>query len=709
MPKKLRIVTFLVTVGVWTSWGDVAAMESLILKSPDEKIAISFELRANPQPYPMGERPYYRVDYKGSRVLVDSPLGLQFTDAPVMNHDFDVLGSERSSHDSTWEDHFGAQRIIRDHYNQLTISLREKRAPGRRLQIVFRAYNEGIAFRYVLPQQETLGKFKLSAEDTGFYFGDNASAFTLNLGRFNSNYEGPVPQTKLDEITPSSVIGLPLLMHIPNGPWVALLEADLTDYAGMYVGGAPEVSHGLVAKLSPHTNHSDVAVEASTRKSTPWRVLLINPRPGGLIESDYLVLNLSAPSVIGDTSWIASGNAAWDNDPNDKSTAAMRSWVDFAAEHHLPYLLTDVGWAERDQHDPFVPLVNDGWMGILPELVWWPMENILRTIPAVDLPNVLSYAKQRDIRVLLWIHWTSARRQMDQAFPLYEKMGLSGFKIDFMNDVPDNQEIVNFYEEISRKAAQHHLVLDIHGSYKPTGLRRTYPNLITQEGVMGSEYNSVGTAVTPEYDVTIPFTRMLAGPLDYTPGCLNNATREQFKIGMCQGTRAHQLAMYVVYLSPLGMVGGSRKQIEAYGRGSGIEFLEQVPTVWDETRVLNGEPAQHVTIARRHGENWYIGSMTNWEPRDLEIPLTFLSSAEYEAQVFADGRDADKVATSLSITTTHVHATDAFKARLAPGGGLALILRPVETSRDSRADVDPQYSSTAVARGPRSITLGSPR
>jgi alpha-glucosidase len=253
----------------------------------------------------------------------------------------------------------------------------------------------------------------------------------------------------------------------------------------------------------------------------------------------------------------------------------------------------------------------------------------------------------------------------------------------------DDQEMVNFYERLVRKAAEMHMTVDFHGAYKPTGLRRTYPNLLTREGVMGLEYSKWSDRITPEHDVTLPFTRMLAGPMDYTPGGFRNTARGQFKAQnvepMTQGTRAHELAKYVVFESPLEMVSDYP---EAYEGQPGFEFIEKVPTVWDETKVLNGEPAKYVTIARQKDNVWYLGAMTNWDERDLEIPLDFLAGRggsrtapaggqEYEAQVFADGPDADKVATSLSISKKRVKASDKLNVHLAPGGGLAVILTPV--------------------------------
>ncbi len=641
--------------------------EDLTVASPDGRVVISFSLKSLPQPYLPGVGAYYRVSYGGVPVLNDSPLGLDFEGAPALDHDFELTGTDRHSHDGKWTNPFGVIQEVPDHYNQLRVSLREKPEPGRQLDVIFRAYNEGVAFRYFLPQQNALEKFTLMAENTGFYFDRDATAFALNKGRFNTDNEGEYAKTDLNEIKPASIINLPLLVQIPGGPWVALLEADLTDFPGMYVGGVPGFDHALVSRLSPGPERMDEVAVGSAPRVLPWRVLLINDRPGGLIESDYLILNLNPPLALSDTSWITPGKVAWNwwsgsYDTNidfkpGMNTATMEHYIDFAAEHHLQYMLIDAGW---------YPQFDDTHPG-----------NILAFVPEVNVPDIISYAKGKGVKVLLWVHWAAMNKHMDEALDLYSKWGAAGVKVDFMNR--DDQEMVNFYNRLVQKAAEHHMVVDFHGAFKPTGLRRTYPNLLTREGVMGMEYSKWSERVTPLHDVTLPFTRMLAGPMDYTPGCFNNATREQFKPRdvdpMCQGTRAHQLAMYVVFESELAMLSDYP---EIYDHSPGMEFLDKVPTVWDETKVLNGEPAQYVTIARRHGDDWFLGAMTNWDARDLEIPLSFLGAGEFNAQIFADGADADQMATSLGITNRSVKPAETLKIHLAPGGGAALIFTPAK-------------------------------
>lgn len=669
MPKmKILALSLLLLVGFSCHSWEKSSSESLTVSSPDGDLAVSLELKSKPQPYLSGERAYYRISYKGSRILTDSPLGLDFLGAAPLDQDFEVVGTDRQSHDSAWENPFGAKRTVPDRCNELTISLRERRPPGRRLDLIFRAYDEGIAFRYFLPEQEALMEFTLAAENTGFYFAGEAFVYALNMGQFNTHNEGEFPPIGLDEIKPVSIINLPLLVELPGGPWVALLEADLEDYAGMYVGGVPGVANALVSKLSyPPGRKAEQAVIGSTPKATPWRVLMVGPTAGRLIETNYLILNLNPPCALADTSWVKPGKAAWDwwsgsfarnvNFTPGMNTPTMKHYIDFAAAHGLEYMLIDAGW---------YPTTNDS-----------ASDDILSFIPEVNIPEIMVHAKQKGVKVLLWVEWRPLDRKLDEALALYKKWGVAGIKVDYMNR--DDQEMVSLYRKWLRKAAEHHLTVDFHGAYKPTGERRTFPNLLTQEGVMGLEYSKWSERVTPEYDVTIPFTRMLAGPMDFTPGAFRNAARGKFQAldiePMSQGTRAHQLAMYVVYEGPLVMLADHP---EAYENQPGIEFIEKVPTVWDETKVLQSEPGKFIVMARQKDNRWYVGVMTNWEARDLEIPLDFLASGEYEARIFADGPDADQVATSLTVSATRVKAADKLSAHLAPGGGLAVILTPAK-------------------------------
>lgn len=662
----MRNVIRWIAVAVMTALCGAAARaaQPLTVTSPDGKLSASFELRNAPNA--SGNRAYYRVDYAGRTVLVDSPLGIEFAGAPALNHNFAIVSTSMISHDSSWRNRINTDLVVRDKYNQLTIHLREQQTPHRSLDVIFRAYDAGVAFRYVLPKQPALGHFVISEEDTGFYFARPAPAFALDLESYTTPYEGEFNRTSIDKFKPSSIVNLPLLVHVPDGPWVALLEADLEDYAGMYVGGAAGVPNGLASKLSPLPGHPGEAVIGSTPKATPWRVIEVNSRPGGLIESSDLILNLNPPCALKDTSWIEPGKTMWDwwsgdydtnvNFKPGMNTPTLEHYIQFGADHHIPYMLIDAGWARKDPNDKSA-------------------DDITHWSPNVDLPQILAFAKQRNVKVVLWLHWKSAQKYMDRAFPLFQKWGVAGVKIDFFNR--DDQEMINFYYKIMRAAARYHLVVDFHGSFKPTGMRRTYPNQLTREGVQGMEYSKWSYRTTPYHDVILAFTRMLAGPMDYTPGCFNNATRAQFKPSQvnpeCQGTCAHQLALYAVFFSPLQMLSDYP---EIYDHSPGMAFLDEVPTVWDETRAVEGDPGEYVVVARRSGEKWYLGGITTWTPRKLDLPLSFLGPGTYQAQIFSDGPDAGENAKSLAITTKRVEASDHLTANLAPGGGVAVIFTP---------------------------------
>ena len=663
----VALAAVLLIAGACAPRNESAAVTPMSVSSPDGSLTISLALRAKAQPYLAGERLYYRVAYKGRPVLADSPLGLDLLGGPALDQGLEVLTVNKQPHASTWENAFGAQRVIPDKYNELVVELREKAAPQRRLDVVLRAYDEGVAFRYVLPEQAGLKEFTIASESTGFYFAGDAEALALNLGRWDTSNEGPYVRTPLREIKPASLVNLPLLVEMPaSGLWAALLEADLTDYAGMYVGGVAGADNALAARLSvPPRRAFDEPVRGKTPRSTPWRVLMFGPDPARFIERSYLVLDLSAPCVIADTSWIKPGKAAWDWWSGSyatgvafkpgMNTATMKHYIDFAARHKFEYMLVDAGWA---------PMSEDG-----------RIEDILRYRPEVDVPAIVAYGKSKGVETLLWVEWQALGRHMDEAMALYETWGVAGIKVDYMNR--DDQDLVNYYQKVVSQAAEHRLAVDFHGAYKPTGLRRAYPNLLTREGVMGLEYSKWSDRITPEYDVTIPFTRMLCGPMDFTPGAFRNAARGKFEAKdiapMSQGTRAHQLAMYVVYESPLVMVSDYP---EAYEGQPGLEFIEKVPTVWDETQVLAGKPGEFIAMARRKGDGWYVGAMTNWDPREVPIKLDFLGVGEYEARVFADGPDAATEGTSLTVETERVMAGDVLALRLAPGGGAAVILIP---------------------------------
>ncbi len=466
---------------------------------------------------------------------------------------------------------------------------------------------------------------------------------------------------------------MPLLGFVPGAGWVAVMEADIDNYAGMYLR-KDKPAFALRAELSPRTDaqpagQPPIAVEADAPVTTPWRVLMIGDAPGRLIESN-IILNLNPPSKIADTSWIVPGKSAWDwwsgeaapsvSFKPGMNTATMKHYIDFASASGFRYLLIDAGWAKADRAGP-----QD----------YAALADITQVTPEIDMPELLRYAQEKNVRLWLWSHWTSVDKYMDQAFPLFEKWGIAGVKIDFMNR--DDQQMVNWYRHVVDLAAQHHLMIDFHGAYKPDGLRRTWPNLMTREGVMGKEYLKWSARTTPIHNTTLPFTRMLAGPMDYTPGAFGNVPRDQFVprnlMPMAPNTRAHELALYVILESPLQMVSDYP---EHYTGEHDFEFIKQVPTTWDEVRVIDGLPMQNITLARRSGNDWYIGSITNWDARDVKVPLSFLGEGKYTAEIYADAPDAGVNATHTTFTRQPVDRGTVLDVHMVGGGGNAIWIHP---------------------------------
>ena len=413
----------------------------------------------------------------------------------------------------------------------------------------------------------------------------------------------------------------------------------------------------LESRLAPHLDDPSVAVAASLPWHSGWRIIQVADDPGRFIESD-IVSNLSPESAIADTAWIKPGKASWDwwsgsLGPDGQpgfNTATMKYYVDFAAQSGFEYMLVDAGWSERF--------------------------DIVHMNGKVDIPEVVRYAKAKNVKVWIWAHSQAVWKQMEEAFPLYEKWGVAGVKTDFVER--DDQEGIDFYYRSAALAAKHHLMIDYHGATKPTGIERTWPNIMGYEGVMGMEYNKGNARDNPTHEVTLPFTRMLAGPMDYTPGAFRNVTDAEFAqrniSPVVRGTRAHQLAMYAIYEAAFQMVSDSPA---AYKDQPAFEFIRAAPAAWDETRVLNGVPAEYITMARRHGGEWFLGSMTNWTPRDLEIPLTFLGTGKYRAEIYADATDADRYPKNVSIRKETVDSHSRLKTHLAPGGGYAVRLVPL--------------------------------
>ena len=656
----------------------------VVLKSPNGELEMSIATVRGQAVQDAGGQLAYRVTFRGKAVLNWSNLGLAMEGLPVLGAAVRIESSQPSSQDQTWNSVAGKANPIRNHYNAVTVQTVETAAGGRRLSIEARAFDDGVAFRYAVPAQPSVQEMRISNEATQFRFTKDATTWPLILRDFQTSSEDDYHELTVSALHPEYLVALPLLVEVPGAAWVGLTEANIDDWAGLFVHTADQ--NILTARLAPlvedrtaphipwpidpKAEPSMISVVRQAPANSPWRVLMIADDPGRLVESN-MVVNLNPPSAIADTSWIKPGKTSWDwwsgslakgvSFRPGMNTDTMKHYIDFSSRNGFPYMLIDAGWAGR------AAAGGRGASGSGADLT--------KTSANIDMPALLDYAKSKNVRLWLWSHWTDIDRQVDEAFPLFEKWGIAGVKIDFMDRA--DQWMANWYRQIAKKAADHHLLLDYHGAFKPDGLRRTYPNVLTREGVMGAEYNKWSARETPVHNTTLPFTRMLAGPMDYTPGGFENVTKDQFEARnsnpMVMGTRVHQTALFVVFESAFQMVADYPG---AYDGQKETEFLKAVPATWDETRVINGRPARFITIARRSGREWYVGSITNWDPRELDLPLSFLGAGSYNAEIYADGPNAATQAKDSVLEKRSVDAKTVLKLKLAPGGGAAIRLVP---------------------------------
>ncbi len=642
----------------------VAFAQPVALKSPDGRLVIAFQTTAKNEPVPSSQLTY-TVTFEGKPLLEASALQLDLQGQRPLGANVRIANHSTSGADEIYHLVTGKASTVRNHYNSLQLEVEESTGPARKLTIEARAYDDAVAFRYVVPQQPALSGFRLAKENTEFRPAKDATTYAMVLPNYRSMYESEfikLPASGFSNqggVASNVLIGLPLLMEVPGVAWLAIAEAGMRDYAAMYLTN-PSGSwsgHYFESRLSPDPNQLEIAVTGTLPHHSPWRVIMAASEPGRLIESNVLT-SLNPESAIKDTSWIRAGKASWDwwngslnaEGKHAFTTENMKYYVDFSAKSGFEYMLVDAGWYER----------ND----------------ITKMNGRVDVPELVRYAAAKNVKVWIWLHYAQVDRQMDEAFPLYEKWGVAGLKIDFLSR--DDQELTRFYYRCAEKAAQHHLMVDFHGSTKPTGMDRTWPNVVGYEAVLGMEQSKAGGRDNPDSHVMLPFTRMLAGAMDYTPGGFENVTRAAFEPRsqrpMVMGTRAHHLAMYAVYQAPIQMVADYPA---AYQDQPSFEFIKNVPATWDETKVLNGLPGEYITLARRRGPEWFLGAMTNWTPRQFDVPLTFLGPGQYRAEIYADASDSDRYPKNVSITKKTVDRTSRLNLQLATGGGCAVRFVPV--------------------------------
>ena len=640
---------FLLTLAIITSTG-LNAQTSYDLKSPDNRIEVRVRTSGQLR---------YDVLLRGTALLENATLSLD-VEHKKLGLQPKVTSAKPRSNDQIVEPVVKQKFAkIRDHYNELRLTMDGGYA------VAFRAYNEGVAYRFEtsLPDKQV----KVYAEEANFNFSSNDVVYYPQEDSFYSHNERKYLPQKLSEIAPMFIATLPAVVDVGNGAKLAIAESDLSDYPGLWLrGGAPQFA--LHATFPPYplkeqqTSDRDykvvqeadyIAVTSGTR-TYPWRVLGIADRDGDLI-TNQLVYLLETPSKVEDTSWIHPGKVSWDwwNDWNIDgvdfhagiNTKTYEYYVDFAAKYGLPYIILDDGW--------------------------YKLGDLLTVTPDLNMEELVAYAKQKNVGLILWASWKTLDDQLIPALDQFEKWGIKGIKVDFMQR--SDQIMINYFDKVCREAAKRHMLVDFHGDQKPAVMTRTWPNLINTEGVRGMEWSKWSWESDPAHNISLPFTRMFLGPLDFTPGAMRNATKQTFAPIMSQpmalGTRCQQLAMYVVYEAPLQMLSDSPSNY--LREPDAMQFLSAVPTVWDETRVLDAKISEYVLLARRNGSDWYVGAMTNWTPRDLEVDFSFLPDGNFTLDSYEDGVNADRNASDYKKTTRQVNKSTKLKIHLAPGGGFA--------------------------------------
>ncbi|HEY7514981.1 MAG TPA: glycoside hydrolase family 97 protein [Vicinamibacteria bacterium] len=536
--------------------------------------------------------------------------------------------------------------------------------------VVFRAYDDGVAYRFetALPRPEV----KVYAEEATFNFAGDRHVYYPQEEGFHSHNERTYAYRPLKDVAAGALATLPAVIEAENGVKIAIAESDVVDYPGLWLRGTG--GNALSAAFPPYPleekreNDRDIKVVraadyvAATRgtRTYPWRILGIAAGDADLLTSS-LVWLLARPSEIADTSWIRPGKVAWDwwNAWNLRGVPfrsgvnmeTYKRYVDFASAHGIEYVILDEGWYE--------------------------LGDVLKVVPGMDVAALAAYARERRVGIILWVIWKTLEDKLEKALDTYASWGIQGLKVDFMQR--DDQPVMAYYHRICREAAKRRMLVDFHGAQRPALLTRTWPNLLTTEGVMGLEHAKWSDTTDPEHDATLPFTRMYLGPMDYTPGAMRNAAGPKrfapiFEAPMSLSTRAHQLALYVVFESPLQMLADSPSAYEQ--EPDAMEFLGPVPAVWDETRVLQAKMGDYVALARRKGREWWIGAITDATARTLSLEVSFLPEGGYELDAFADGVNADRWGSDYTRAKSRVDRSTRLDVPLAPGGGWAGRLRP---------------------------------
>lgn len=647
-----------------------ATAKNYSVQSPDGRLVVDVNT---------GDRLTYSLSSDGETLVRDSEISMFLGDGTIYGGNATVRKAMRRNVDESFSTSFYKKSQVKNIYNELTL-----RFSG--FSLVVRVYDDGAAYRFI---SHSKYPFVVKEEKASFSFADGSKAWipyvsqhkeTLESQLFNS-FESVYAYSELTAWDRNSLAFMPVLADVGNGRKVCIMEAELLDYPGMFLynGDGDSQLEGYFApypKELERGGHNNLQMLVRSREDYiarcngytefPWRILSVSDHDAMMADNDMVYRLSKAPE--GDFSWVKPGKVAWEwwNSWNvqgvDFKTGVnndtYKFYIDFAAEYGIEYVILDEGWAVSGEADLF------------------------RIVPEIDVRELVGYAAEKGVGIILWAGYNAFADDMEKVCRHYSEMGVKGFKIDFMDR--DDQLMTAFHHKAAQICAKYHLLCDFHGTYKPTGLHRTYPNVINFEGVHGLEqckWADHDTFDQVTYDVTVPYIRMAAGPMDYTQGAMTNANRQNFRAiydePMSQGTRCRQLAEYVVFESPLNMLCDSPVKYRAASECA--RFIAEVPTVWDETVALDGEVSKYVVMARRSGETWYVGALTDWNARELEVDLSFLPEGEYKVEIYQDGLNADRFATDYVRYETMLPADGILRATMVPAGGWVARIIPVRT------------------------------
>jgi alpha-glucosidase len=657
MNSSKNILSFLLLLFTLSAY----AQKNVQLKSPDGNLFFSFKLTEN--------APVYRVVYKGKTLIEYSELGLFFKENQNFGANLHLGKPQFNEVDENYELVVGKTKTAGDHHREVLIPLTERKGSKRQINLIVRAFDDGLAFRYEFPEQKRWSSYTLTDERSTFNIAGNPTVRTLFWDNYTNNHEGFYHTLSLSEVKEGRLMDMPALFEFPENICMAITEANLRDYAGMYLMKKDGI---ITSQLSPLPGQTEIKVKATLPHRTPWRVMMISDRIGALLESNILT-SLNEPSTIKDVSWIKPGKTTfhwWNGDITPDTTFAPgvnfetnKYYIDFCARNDIDYHAVigygGFAWYKSDAI---------GYAHVGPET------DVTQTVLSLDMQRVCDYAKEKGVGIHVWVHWKAIYPKLDEAFTQFEKWGIKGMMVDFLDR--DDQEMVNIQEEILQKAAEHKLYIQFHGAYKPTGLHRTYPNEFTREGALNYENNKWREeGLSAEHDLNVVFTRLLAGATDYHLGGFRAVPEDEFQTQYTRplmiGTRCHMLAMYVVLESYLASLCDYPK---AYEGEPGFDFLKEIPTTWDETIVPDAEVGEYVTFVRRKGENWYIGSLNNSEQRTIKVALNFLPAGNYTAEIYTDAPDVAQNPNHLTKKTQNVNRDEVLTISLAAGGGQVMRL-----------------------------------